>query len=197
MKGIAEFLRTTVVGGFFVALPTALVVFLIAETVSLLGGVLEPLVAQLPIERLGGVELATLAALVLALAFCFAMGLVVRTGVGSRVNAWLEQVILGRLPGYELLRTLTRRLAGTEATARFAVALARLHDGGAQAFVFIVEQHENGDYTVFLPAAPTPTLGFVYYVREQDVQRLDVPMARAVNCIMQWGVGSRDLISAR
>lgn len=74
-----------------------------------------------------------------------------------------------------------------------SVAIATIRD--CEVLAFIVEEHDNGDYTVFVPTAPTPTIGTSYFLKREKVRKLDVPMAAGVDCIMQWGVGSKSLLA--
>ena len=46
MKGFAEFVKTCILGGFLGVLPVLLAIFVLVETVDLLGAVTEPLVAR-------------------------------------------------------------------------------------------------------------------------------------------------------
>jgi len=55
---------------------------------------------------------------------------------------------------------------------------------------FIVEEHSNGDFTIFIPAVPTPNIGRIEYVHARRVRKLDVPASSVANSIMQWGIGS-------
>jgi uncharacterized membrane protein len=197
MRAIFQFFKTTLVGGFFVVLPVALVLLLLGETIQALLVVTEPATGQLPVETIMGIDVALLASILVVALLCFATGLLMRTDYGTRFGAWLERVALKRLPGYTLLRTLTRRLAGTEESARFAPALADLHGSEARALVFIVEEHESGDCTVFLPVSPTPTVGFIYTLRKERVRTLDAPISSVINCIMHWGIGSKNLVDSR
>jgi uncharacterized membrane protein len=48
---------------------------------------------------------------------------------------------------------------------------------------------------VFVPSAPTPAVGTVFYLPEDRVTRLDVPVADAAKIIMRLGVGSGELLS--
>ena len=75
------------------------------------------------------------------------------------------------------------------------VAVATIRDSDMLAF--IVEEHDNGDFTVFVPSAPTPTIGSVHCMRPEKVRKLDVPMSAAVNSLMQWGIGSKELFAQR
>ncbi len=42
-----------------------------------------------------------------------------------------------------------------------SVVIATIRD--CEVLAFIVEEHDNGDYTVFVPTAPTPPLGRVTF----------------------------------
>jgi uncharacterized membrane protein len=192
MKGFFEFFKTTAAGGFFVILPIVVVVLLLGQALAMLDGLMTPLAESLPVERVGGVEVVLLLSLLAVAALCFAAGLVLRTGIGARSNAWLERVILERVPGYTMVRNLTGRFAGA---GESSVALARLQAGGSLALVFVVEHTEDGHVVVFQPLAPTPTVGSLHVVPEQDVRVLEVSMAAGVNCVMQWGVGAAEMLA--
>ncbi len=197
MNGLFRFVRTTVAGGFFVVLPIVLVVLLVAETVTFLGDSIGPLLDELPVQTVAGVDVSLLIAAGIVLLACFLTGLVIRTELGDRANRWIEGKLLGRIPGYTLIKSLTSRFAGTESSERWRVARARLGGGEADALVFVVDRLEGGDFTVLQPLAPTPTVGLVHVVKAEDLTLLDVPFTQAVNTFMQWGVGSRELLSSR
>jgi uncharacterized membrane protein len=191
MKQSVAFLKTTLMGGFFVVFPIVVVGILLGQVVVALGDVAELLAQSLSVESVGGVEAALLIAVGLTLLLCFAAGLAVRTAIGARTNAWLERVVLERIPGYTMVKNLARRFEPGEGNG---VALARLQSGAARVLVFVVEALDDGRVVVFLPLAPTPTVGTVYVVSPEDLEILDVSMTGAVNCLMQWGVGAGDLL---
>ena len=58
-----------------------------------------------------------------------------------------------------MARSLTRGVAGSHEESAFPVALVRLYGGEAATLALIVEEHPDGFMTVFVPQAPTPTLG--------------------------------------
>lgn len=191
MKQSVAFVKTTALGGFFLILPIAVIAILLGQVVAALAGVAQSLTQWSPVESVWGVEVALLVALALVLLLCFLAGLVVRTAFGGRAVARLERVVLERIPGYAIVKNLTQRFApGTEGN----VAFARLQANGARALVFVVEELEDGGVVVFLPMAPTPTVGTVHVVRPEDLQHLEVSMADAVTCLTQWGIGVRDLL---
>ncbi len=195
MKGTLDFVKTTAVGGFFVVLPVALVLFLFGKAVAALVMFVAPLLGDLTLRQIGGVGVGTLLAVLLVFLLCFATGLLVRTHLGRLSGNWLELRLLGRLPGYRMLKNLTRRFSGEEGT-EFAPALVDLYGGESRALALIVEELDNGMLTVFLPLAPTPTLGQLHLVRPEKVTRLQAPMGAVLNSIMQWGVDSKKLFQA-
>lgn len=191
MKQSVAFIKTTLMGGFFIVFPIVLIAILLGQVVAALAGVAQPLAERLPLESVGGVEVALLVAVALALLLCFVAGLVVRTALGGRVVARLERVVLDRIPGYTLVKNLTRRFAPD---AQGSVAFAKLHAGATRSLVFVVEELDDGGVVVFLPLAPTPTVGTVHVVCPADLQRLDISMPAAVTCLTQWGIGARELL---
>jgi uncharacterized membrane protein len=61
---------------------------------------------------------------------------------------------------------------------------------------FIIEEHDDGQYTVFVPSVPTPLAGAVYILTRARVHPLDVPFTQAVMTISKWGAGSRQLMAS-
>jgi len=55
MNRIGELFKTTVIGGFFVILPVALVIFLLMELVGMVLLITSPVTKLLPVESLGGI----------------------------------------------------------------------------------------------------------------------------------------------
>ena len=58
---------------------------------------------------------------------------------------------------------------------------------------FVVEKHENGDFSVLIPTASNPTVGSISYVKKDRVHQLDVPLSKVIDGIAQWGVGFKEL----
>jgi uncharacterized membrane protein len=195
MKGFADFAKTCILGGLLGVLPVLLAVFVLVEAVDLLGAIAQPVAELLPVERLGGVEIASLVALLLIVFACFLVGVLLRTRFGSWSQGLVERTVLNRLPGYTILKSVSRRVGGVEEGAVYSAALADIHGTEAWVWAIIVEEHDSGHYTLLLPNAPTPTIGQLYYVSSERVKRLDVPVASVLNCIMQWGIGSKELLA--
>ena len=98
--------------------------------------------------------------------------------------------MLGRIPGYSLLRNLPRRFAPGQ---QHNVALVKT-GSGARLLGFVAEELDGGRVVVFVPIAPTPSVGLLYVAEPDDVERLDVSFTTAVNSFMQWGVGAKEFL---
>ena len=106
----------------------------------------------------------------------------------------MEMSFFGRLPGYALFRSLTQRLAGKSDENAWQPALAEIEDALVPAF--IVEELDDGRFTVFVPSVPTPFAGAVYILTKDRVHPVDVPFTQAIKSVSQWGSGSKELVAA-
>jgi uncharacterized membrane protein len=190
LKKIAEFTKTTLIGGLLVILPVYLCILLVAKSISVVVSLVSPITNQIP----AALQFRQLIAFVVLVAACFLAGLVLRTGPGLRAKNALERNLLERIPGYTLIRGLASRVAGRQEDETFAVALVEIEDALVPAF--IVEEHGDGAYTVFVPSVPTPAAGAVYILPKERVHLVDIPFSKAVSVISKWGSGARDLRAA-
>ena len=192
MRKITEFIKTTVLGGFLVLLPIVAVLALVGIAIATLINIVTPIVGKLPIKTIGGLALATLLAVFFLLAFCFLAGILVRMRIGRLVQKWVEGFLLQRLPGYVMVKNLTRQVAG-QGGIEFAPALVDLYGSEARVVGLIVEEHADGKFTIFVPISPTATLGQVYFLPHTNVERLQARFVDVVNSLTQWGMESKKL----
>lgn len=194
MKNLLDVAKATIIGGFFGLLPIVGIILVVAEALSAVAGFISPIAESLPVETVGGVEVAHLIAIVIVAGFCFLAGLFLQTGVGSRTGDWLDERVLGRIPGYTMLKTLSETFAGKDESSQFSPAAVDLAGNGAWSIAFIVDEQPN-TFTVLVPVAPTPNLGQIYVLPANRVRRLAAPLGSAVHCVMQWGIGSAELLA--
>jgi len=194
MRRILRFIKTTLVGGVIFLLPVVLTIVLLRQAVALVEKIVRPVAAQVPVASVGGMRVASLIAIILLILVGFFAGLVASTRPGRRLQGMLEQLVLRKMPGYTLLKGATEE--GTAAGAdEVEVALARFDDNTVLGY--IMEKNADGTLTVFVPSAPTPAVGAVFYLPEDRITRLDVPVAEAGKVIMRLGVGSKDLLQKK
>ena len=184
MKGLAELTKTTLIGGLLVVLPIYLSVLLLLKTLAAIFALLSPVTAAIP----AGTQFRQLFAILIVLAVCLVAGLVVRTRSGRRAKRILERSVLMKIPGYSLVRGLTERVSGEEKEGAFQPALVEIEDALSPAF--IIEELEDGRYTVLVPSVPTPAAGALFILPKERVHPLDVPFTQAVTVISKWGAGA-------
>ena len=184
MKGLAELIKTTLIGGLLVVLPIYLSVLLLAKTVGGLLSLLSPVTAAIPADA----RFRQVIAILIMIAICLVVGLLVRTTLGRRVKTAFERSVLEKIPGYTLVRGLTKRVSGDQSDVAFRPALVELEDALSPAF--IIEELEDGRYTVLVPSVPTPAAGALFILPRERVHPVDVPFTQAVKVISKWGVGA-------
>jgi uncharacterized membrane protein len=190
MKYAREFVVNAVVGGLLVLLPAYLAVLLLLKGMETAVALASPLLELLP-DWARADNLISL--LLLALA-CFLVGLAVRTPAGRRLGQRLEDSLFGKLPGYQLMRSLTRRVAGRDDASAWKPALIETDDSLVPAF--IIEELDDGRYTIFVPSVPTPLAGAIYVMARERVHPLEVPLTQALVAISSWGSGAKALVAA-
>jgi uncharacterized membrane protein len=192
VKAIINFIKSTFIGGILFVAPLVFLGLLVHEAIRIAADALQPIANLIPADALGGILVAKALAFLAVVGLCFLAGLVIRTSLGRLVTHRLEQLALQRVPGFNMFKSVARGMAGLETGSELAVALARIED--AWMLAFIVERHPDGLFTVFVPSAPTPAAGAVYFLTADRLKPLNVPVSAAVSCIMQLGLGSRALL---
>ena len=190
MKLVREFLTNVLVGGLLIVLPIYLAVLVLLKGMQSVAALVRPLTALLP----AWLPAANLLSLVLVLLVCFLVGIAVRTRVGAILRERMEKSLFEKLPGYALFRSLTQRLAGEGRENTWKPALVELEEALVPAF--IIEEFEDGRFTIFVPSVPTPLAGAVYILSRERVHPLDVPFTQAISSISRWGSGSKELVAA-
>ena len=190
MKFAREFLVNTLVGGLLIVLPIYLAVLVLLKGLQSVAGLVRPLTVLLP-DWLPAEGLLSLG---LVLVVCFLIGIAVRTHAGRIFRERMERSLFAKLPGYALFRSLTQQLAGQGRESTWKPALVEIEEALVPAF--IIEEIEDGRFTVFVPSVPTPLAGAVYILGRERVHALDVPFTQAISSISRWGSGSKDLVAA-
>jgi len=193
MKPAREFFVNTLVGGLLVVVPIYLAVLLLLKAMKSVAGLVRPFAQLLPPSIPGDQILS----LLLVLIMCFLIGLAVRTRTGRTLRERIEKSLFERIPGYALFRSFTQRLAGENGGNGETVwqpALAEIEDALVPAF--IIEELEDGSFTVFVPSIPTPLAGAVYVLSRERVHLVDVPFTQAIQTVSRWGSGAKDLVAA-
>ena len=187
MKAFTKFLKVTLVGGFLVVLPVWLSLLLLLKAIGSALKLLQPIAKMVPQQ----IVHPDMVALCLLIAICFAVGLLTRTRFGREIGDWLDEHVLGRIPGFRLIRGMIRQFAGKRGEQSFQPALVEIEEALVPAF--IVEKHADGQFTVFVSSSPTPMAGSIYILQPERVHPVDVPLHKAIVCVTKWGAGAAEM----
>jgi uncharacterized membrane protein len=190
MKQVREFVTSSVLSGLLLAVPLYLAVLLLLKAMGSVVHLVQPIAQLLP--RWSHAE--DVLAILIVLFLCFLIGVALRTASGEAVGERVEGSVLVRIPGYLLLRSLTKQLAGESEESAWKPALVEIEDALVPAF--IIEEFEDGRYTIFVPSSPSPFTGAVYILARERVHLLDASLAQTIQAVSRWGSGSRDLVAA-
>ena len=190
MKHVREFIVSSFLGGLLILVPLYLSVLLLLKAMQAVARVVRPVAKLLP-EWFPAEKALSL---LLVFIVCFLIGAAVRTAAGRAVRERIEKSLFQRIPGYALFRSLTQQLAGRREEHVWKPALAEIEEALVPAF--IIEEFEDGRFTVFVPSAPTPVSGSVYILTPERVHPVDVPFTHAIKALSRWGSGSKELVAA-
>jgi uncharacterized membrane protein len=190
MKRALAFLKATLLGGVIVVLPAWLAVLLVLKVLAHLEVFVKPVSSHLP----HSLAHPRVIAILVLVGLCFLVGAAIQTAIGAKAERTAERLVLERIPGYTVLRSLASRLSDHAETASFQSALVEMEEALVPAF--IVERHSGNRCTVFIPSVPTPMAGSVYIIDNSRVHALDLPAVSVMQCISKWGGGSDKLVAA-
>jgi uncharacterized membrane protein len=160
MKTVTALLKMTLIGGLLIVLPLWVSLLLLFKAIKGALALLQPIAKLVP-QKFVHHDVVALCLLIL---ICFAVGLLIRTRVGHLIGDWLEQHLLGRLPGFSIVRGMIRQFAGEKDEQSFEPALVEIEEALVPAF--IIEKHADGQFTVFVSSSPTPMAApFIFFNR--------------------------------
>jgi len=149
-----------------------------------------PLGAWIPIERIGGIAVANLIAVVLIVLCCFVAGLVASAPRARTAYHALDEKLLNVFPRYVFLKAMAQGLDADAMSAALSPVLVQFDD--LMQIAFEVERDAER-VVVYLPGSPDPWSGATAIVTTERVRRLDVDLAQLVKSVRAAGRGTLGL----
>ena len=190
----AGFLKTTAIGALLVVVPIGIISFALWQVFAITRGILMPIFSTLPFDSSTLRILVMVSALLLLVLVCWATGAMVRTRWGLRLRHWFERLLLERIPGYKVVRSLVHQYLGQSDERKFKPVLVDLHATGAKLIGLEIEELGDGTVAVFFPSVPAVTLGQVQIVPEERVQDLPASLHATIETLTMFGEGASQLI---
>lgn len=180
MKQALGFMIKSTLAGLLIAVPVYLSVLLLLKGMQSVVGLVRPIAMLLP----DSLPAEKLLSLMLILLSCFLIGVAVRTRAGRAVRESVERTFRED-SGLRAHPQPYPARCWEEHRERLKPALAEIEEAYVPAF--IIEELEDGRYTVFIPSIPTPLAGAVYILERKRVHPLDVPFTDAIKIVSRWG----------
>lgn len=197
MKTWKSYLGLTLLGGLTVVLPITIFVLLIQWLFGMIADVVSPvsnlLLGWVPLND----YLADLISIAMALGLCFAVGLLVKTGVGRWLHTWIDRWLTKYAPGYKTIREVVNQFVGgsdNESLLKGQVCRAFIYgpDNPVSMTAIVTAKHADGGFTVYVPTAPVPSSGLVYHLPADCVEILaHISVEAAMRTVISCGSGSQ------
>ena len=193
MNKIVEFLKTSLGGGILVLLPLVMLYLLLDEIIGILIALATPIADLFPPGLFDNLELPGVIALVLLVGTSFLFGLALRSETLRRFGHWLERTLLGKLPLYNAVKSLSRGLIGAKEDGVFKPAIMH-SDNGEREIVYLIEEDGKGQVTVLVPWAPASFAGSLKIMSRDRIELLDSNLGDTSRVLSHWGVGTFELL---
>lgn len=182
MPSLQKHLRNTFLAGIFAAAPIAVTAFVIVYVEN---------ATRAPLQRMFGINIPFVGVLV-AVGLIYLLGLLVNSLLGKWLLSLVDRALL-RMPVLKELYTAWKHVSVTPGGKEgiFAkVVLIPVEGGRATTLGFTSGQPIEGDphtCCVFIPAAPNPMNGRLYFVPAIDVRPSDLSAEEAFKIILSGG----------
>ena len=195
MEKFKSFLKTSIIGGVVVILPMFIFIMVFKWLFGWVTDIIHPLTDVIVTKSNMSKLIADALVIAVILISCFIIGIIVKTKIGKFIHENLESRILKIAPGYNTIKEIVMQLIGKKIPFA-SVALVRIFENDTLMTAFITDTHADGSYTVFIPTAPNPTSGFIYHIKNEYIQHVNIPVEEAMRSIITCGAGSKKILGA-
>jgi uncharacterized membrane protein len=172
-------------------LPVMLLLFIFKKAIAIVQGLILPIKAHLPTERIFGVGVLSLISLLLILLICYVAGMVAESKKVKSFIGFLEDNLFVFIPGYAMMKSRASEAIGNTDDEWKAVLIG---DGDDWKFGIEVDRQPDGVCTIFFPEPPDAKSGEMKLIHESKLKRLDMPVSKLVKIIRQYGHGAAGLV---
>ena len=184
--------------GLLVILPIGITLLVLKFFYGLLGPLLEPFLALMPVPDIIAIA-SGLAALVLAV---YLIGAIASHVVGRRLIEW-GHLIIERIPLVKIIYSTTRSgvelLSGSKDSPYRGAVLVEFPRPGMRSIGLVTSSLERADgeemVFVYIPTTPVPSSGFLVLVGVKDVTPLDMSVDDAMKIIISGGILAGELFT--
>src|SRR5208282_3256081 len=179
---------TTTVGGLFFLAPIVVLIVILAKAFDYAKRGLNAVLVHFPAASDLSAGAATALSVIIIALVCFLAGLIAHTVVAQRAVNALESSLLSKIPGYDYLKQEGASALGVAEIAELPVVFVPMK-GGWQLGVQ-TEALSDGLVSIFVPGAPDPHSGSVFFFSTDTVRPAGIKLVAALNCLRRCGAGA-------
>jgi uncharacterized membrane protein len=191
MRTVALFVRTTILGGVFFLAPIVVLIVILAKAFGYAKTGIHAVVVHVPAVSDLSVGVATVLSIAMVALVCLLAGLLARTVPAQHVVNALESSVLSKIPAYEYLKQESASALGVAEIGELPVVFVPM-EGGWQ-LGLQTEALSDGLVSIFVPGAPNPHSGSVFFFPPDIVRPAGVELVAALNCLRRCGAGASAL----
>ncbi len=195
MKSFLSFIKTTLIRGLFLIIPTVLLLYLILKVVDIFRKIVGPIAEKIDFSLYGYEMGSRILAVVVLIILCFIVGLLAKTRKNYYIKDWVEDNILSNIPGYTLLKGMTEAAAGVDSKHLTEVVLVDFEE--VWQIGFLMERIDDDLNTVFIPSAGNPTDGDVFIVKWERLRKLDIDDISVMKLYKKSGLSARKILEGK
>ena len=188
MKTVALFVRSTILGGVLFLAPIVVLIVIFAKAFGYAKTGVHAVVVHVPMVSDLRVSVATALSIATIAIVCLLAGLVAQTAIGQRLVNALESSVLSKIPAYEYLKQESASALGVAEMGELPVVFVPM-EGGWQLGVQ-TDTLSNGLVSIFVPGAPNPHSGSVFFFPAEVVRPAGVKLAAGLGCLRRCGAGA-------
>ena len=192
MNRILNFVKEMLIGGVLFFIPLIILIVILQKAFQIAAVLVIPIIKLLNVTQIFGIGVEIIIAITIILFIIYLGGLISKTSKAKTVVKKIEDTLLSKVPGYEMVKNMSESFVGFEENTSIKTVLARIED--AWQFAFLIEEIEGEQYAVFVPGAPNPMSGSVYILEKARIKYTAIPMKSAMKCLHRLGAGSNELV---
>jgi uncharacterized membrane protein len=148
----------------------------------------EPLTENWQHKTLLGMEVPWLLIFIILILIFYLAGLLASTGIAKKIINWIEESLLGNIPGYTFRKKAGESLIGFDMEKSYPIVMVDIE--GAWQIGFLIEHVDENYKAVYVPGVPSPWSGSLYFVTNEIIKEVDITYKEALTMIRNLGAGS-------
>jgi len=192
MKKKFEFFKAMLLGGILFFIPLIILIVIIQKAFQIAAVLVVPIIKLLDMTKIFGIGAEIIISVALILFIIYLGGLISRSPTVRRIVKKMEDALLSKVPGYEMIKNMGESFVGFEGNTSIPTVLARIED--AWQYGFLIEEIEGEQYVVYIPGAPNPMSGSVYILEKTRIKKTNIPLKDAMKSLRGLGAGSNNLV---